>query len=106
MQKIKLAEDFGLGFNCMTRLYMNGYDEEILEDMMKMCEEYLVWFSSRTIVCSLRDLIKDYPFGWNEENVPQEQSERYELLIKTLTMPSLVFLFIYHLTTVKIYAIL
>ena len=85
MQKIKLAEDFGLGFNCMTRLYMNGYDEEILEDMLKICEEYLVWFSSRTIVCSLRDLIKDYPFGWNEENVPQEQVERYEFLIKILT---------------------
>ena len=33
MHKIKLAEDFGLVFNCMTRLYMNGYDEEILEDM-------------------------------------------------------------------------
>ena len=31
MLKIKKAEDFGLGFNCMTRLYMNGYDEEILD---------------------------------------------------------------------------
>ena len=41
MLKIKSAEDFGLGFNCMTRLYMNGYDEEILSDMIKVCQEYL-----------------------------------------------------------------
>lgn len=42
MLKIKSAEDFGLGFNCMTRLYMNGYDEEILSDMIKVCQEYLI----------------------------------------------------------------
>lgn len=85
MLKIKKAEDFGLGFNCMTRLYMNGYDEEMLDDMLKVCEEYLAWFSARTIVCSLRDLVKEYPFGRNEESVPQEQVERYELLIRNLT---------------------
>ena len=84
MLKIKNAEDFGLGFNCMTRLYMNGYDEEILNDMIKVCQEYLKWFSHRTIICSLRDLVKEYPFGWNEAPVPEKQMERYESLIKLL----------------------
>lgn len=84
MLKIKNAEDFGLGFNCMTRLYMNEYDEEILNDMIKVCQEYLKWFSHRTIICSLRDLIKEYPFGWNEKPVPEQQKERYESLIKSL----------------------
>lgn len=63
MLRIKEAEDFGLGFNCMTRLYMDRYDEEILMDMLKVCEEYLKWFSHRTIICSLRDLIREYPFS-------------------------------------------
>lgn len=85
MLKIKKAEDFGLGFNCMTRLYMNGYDEEILDDMVKVCDEYLKWFSQRTIVCSLRDLVRDYPFGWNEAEIPENQKERCERLIKDLT---------------------
>ena len=34
MLQIKNAEDFGLGFNSMTRLYMDRYDEEILADMI------------------------------------------------------------------------
>lgn len=84
MLRIKEAEDFGLGFNCMTRLYMDRYDEEILMDMIKVCEEYLKWFSHRTIICSLRDLIREYPFSWNEEPVPEAQVERYEVLIKDL----------------------
>lgn len=84
MLRIKKAEDFGLGFNCMSRLYMNGYDETLLTDMLKVCEEYLKWFSYRTITCALRDLIKEYPFGWNEEGVPDSQSEQYESLIKDL----------------------
>lgn len=84
MLRIKNAEDFGLGFNCMTRLYMDRYDEEILVDMIKLCEEYLKWFSHRTIICSLRDLIREYPFSWNEEPVPEKQAERYEALIKDL----------------------
>ena len=84
MMKIKNAEDFGLGFNCMTRLYMNGYNEEILSDMIKVCEEYLKWFSNRAIICSLRDLIREYPFSWKEEPVPKQQTERYEALIKDL----------------------
>lgn len=82
--RIKEAEDFGLGFNCMTRLYMDRYDEEILVDMVKLCEEYLKWFSHRTIICSLRDLIREYPFSWNEEPVPENQAERYGALIKDL----------------------
>lgn len=84
MLRIKEAEDFGLGFNCMTRLYMDRYDAEILMDMLKVCEEYLKWFSHRTIICSLRDLIREYPFSWNEEPVPEAQVERYEVLIKDL----------------------
>lgn len=84
MLRIKGAEDFGLGFNCMTRLYMDRYDEDILMDMIKVCEEYLKWFSHRTIICSLRDLIREYPFSWNEEPVPENQVERYEALIKDL----------------------
>lgn len=84
MLRIKEAEDFGLGFNCMTRLYMDRYDEEILTDMIKLCEEYLKWFSRRTITCSLRDLIREYPFSWKEEPVPTQQAERYEALIKDL----------------------
>ncbi len=84
MLQIKNAEDFGLGFNSMTRLYMDRYDEEILADMIKLCEEYLKWFSQRTIICSLRDLVKEYPFYWNEEAVPENQNESYEMLIKVL----------------------
>lgn len=84
MLQIKNAEDFGLGFNCMTRLYMDGYEEEILMDMINLCEEYLKWFSHRTIICSLRDLIWEYPFCWRGEPVPESQIERYESLIKAL----------------------
>ena len=83
-REIKSAEDFGLGFNCMTRLYMNGYDEQILIDMIKLCEEYLKWFSRRTIICSLRDLVKESPFYWRDEPVPENQTERYETLIEVL----------------------
>lgn len=83
-RQIKSAEDFGLGFNCMTRLYMNGYDEQILIDMIKLCEEYLKWFSRRTIICSLRDLVKESPFYWRDEPVPENQTERYETLIEVL----------------------
>lgn len=83
-RQIKNAEDFGLGFNCMTRLYMNGYDEQILIDMIKLCEEYLKWFSRRTIICSLRDLVKESPFYWRDEPVPENQTERYETLIEAL----------------------
>lgn len=84
MLRIKESEDFGLGFNCMTRLYMDRYDVEILVDMIKLCEEYLKWFSHRTIICSLRDLIREYPFSWNDEPVPESQAERYGALIKDL----------------------
>lgn len=84
MLKIKKAEDFGLGFNCMTRLYMNGYAEEILSDMIQVCQEYLKWFSYRTIICSLRDLIGEYPFAWHEKPVPEQQMKQYEFLIKLL----------------------
>lgn len=83
-RQIKSAEDFGMGFNCMTRLYMNGYDEQILIDMIKLCEEYLKWFSRRTIICSLRDLVKESPFYWRDEPVPENQTERYETLIEVL----------------------
>lgn len=83
-RQIKSAEDFGLGFNCMTRLYMNGYDEQILIDMIKLCEEYLKWFSRRTIICSLRDLVKESPFYWRDEPVPENQTERYETLVEVL----------------------
>lgn len=78
------AEDFGIGFNCMTRLYMVRYDEELLTDIFKVCAEYLKWFSRRTIICSLRDLVKEYPFGWNEKPVPENQRKEYESLIKSL----------------------
>lgn len=84
MLRIKEAEDFGLGFNFMTRLYMDRYDEEILMDMIELCEEFLKWFSHRTIICSLRDLIREYPLSWNDEPVPKSQAERYGALIKNL----------------------
>lgn len=84
MLQIKNAEDFGLGFNCMTRLYMDRYDEEILLDMIALCEEYLKWFSHRALICSLRDLIGEYPFSRNEEPVPESQTEQYEALIRAL----------------------
>ena len=45
--------------------------------MIELCEEYLKWFSHRTIICSLRDLIREYPFSWNGEPVPESQVERY-----------------------------
>ena len=63
---------------------MDRYDEEILVDMIKLCEEYLKWFSHRTIICSLRDLIREYPFSWNEKPMLENQAERYGALIKDL----------------------
>ena len=39
---------------------------------------------NRTIICSLRDLIREYPFSWNDEPVPESQAERYGALIKDL----------------------
>lgn len=68
----------------MTRRYMDRYDEEILVDMIVLCEEYLKWSRHRTIICSLRDLIREYPFSWNEKPVPENQAERYGALIKDL----------------------
>ena len=85
MLRIKNAEDFGLGFNCMTRLYMANYEEEILDDMFQVCKEYLKYFSSRTIVCSLRDLVEDYSWSRSNQAMPENQKERYEKLIATLT---------------------
>ena len=58
MQKIKNAGDFGLGFNCMTRLYMNGYNEEILHDMIKVCEEYLKYLISA--ICLIRRIWRNF----------------------------------------------
>lgn len=84
MIKIKKAGDFELGFNCMTRLYMDGYDEEILNDMIKVCDEYLKWFSQETIYSSLFDLVRERHFYQNGEKVPEEQKERYESLIMAL----------------------
>lgn len=85
MLRIKSAEDFGLGFNCMTRLYMANYEEEILDDMFQVCKEYLKYFSSRTIVCSLRDLVEDYSWFRSNQAMPENQKERYENLIAILT---------------------
>ena len=85
MLKIKNAEDFGLAFNSMTRLYMASHEEEILDDMHLVCQEYLMWFSLRTIVCSLRDLVEDHGWSRSERAVPKEQKERYEELIEILT---------------------
>lgn len=85
MLRIKSAEDFGLGFNCMTRLYMANYEEEILDDMFQVCKEYLKYFSSRTIVCSLRDLVEDYSWSRSNQVMPENQKERYENLIAILT---------------------
>ena len=85
MLRIKNAEDFGLGFNCMTRLYMANYEEEILDDMFQVCKVYLKYFSSRTIVCSLRDLVEDYSWSRSNQTMPENQKERYENLIAILT---------------------
>lgn len=41
MLRIREAEDFGLGFNCMTRLYMERYDEKILQDMPSTCRRFV-----------------------------------------------------------------
>ncbi len=89
MEKIKNADDFEIGFNCMVRLYMRRFEEEILVDMIKVCDEYIKWMDHRTIVCALRDLIREYPFGWNEEPVPGNQMERFENLIKVLVKQGL-----------------
>lgn len=41
MLRIRKAEDFGLGFNCMTRLYMERYDEKILQDIPSTCRRFV-----------------------------------------------------------------
>lgn len=52
--------------------------------VQKLCEKYLKWFSHRTIICSLRDLIREYPFSRNEKPVPENQVKSYEVFIKDL----------------------
>lgn len=69
----------------MARLYMANYEEEILDDMFQVCKEYLKYFSSRTIVCSLRDLVEDYSWSRSNQAMPENQKKRYENLIAILT---------------------
>lgn len=47
MLKIKKAEDFGLGFNCMTRLYMNAYNKS----MAQILTDTIMLISGLDFVC-------------------------------------------------------
>lgn len=85
IRNIKEAEDFGLGFNCMSRLYMREYDQNILDDMLLVCEQYLPYFSARTVCCSIRDLLEEGYFYHTEHKIPDEQKARYDKLLKLLT---------------------
>lgn len=77
--KIQDAEDFGLFFNCLTRRYLWDYDEELLKLILRIIDRYLPYFSSRTLICSIRDLAegKDCVFCECHKEKPEEQAERY-----------------------------
>lgn len=80
--KIVCSEDFGLGFNCLTRRYKFFYEDVLLELMIRTCDEYLKYFSTRTLLCSLRSLAPNSCD--NDEPVPAWQEERYNKLFKGL----------------------
>lgn len=86
---IKSAEDFGLAFNCMSRMYMRNYEEKYLEMMVEIIDIYLKYFSSRTIVCSLRDFVEES--RWNNKNktIPNINKEKLDYIVKRLVRQGL-----------------
>lgn len=87
--RIKNAEDFGLGFNCMTRMYMRNYEEKYLEMMADLIDIYLKYFSSRTIVCSLRDFIEEARWNGENKSIPQSHKEKVDYIVKRLVRQGL-----------------
>lgn len=83
MLQINKADDLYIAYNSMIRLYLKVYDEAILEDICKVTDEYAEWFSEKTIINALRDLLK--PTFWSEGiEVPKEQQEKCDNLIRAL----------------------
>ena len=84
--KIQDAEDFGLFFNCLTRRYLWNYDEGLLDLILRIIDRYLPYFSTRTLICSIRDLAegKDGVFCECHKDKPEGQKERYNLALMRL----------------------
>lgn len=76
--KIVEPEEFGLGFIYLTHLYKADYEEKLLGLMERTCDEYLKYFSSRTLISSLRVLSPNSLE--NDALVPEPQRERYDVL--------------------------
>ena len=89
MKWIHGAEDFGLGINCMTRLYARDFEESVLDDILLAVEQYKAYLSIRTIVCSLRELVGENSLWGEERDIPPEQKGKYEKLLKTLVRQGL-----------------
>lgn len=87
--RIQCAEDFGVGINCMTRLYMRRYDENVLDQIVEVVDEYIKYLSSRTIICSLRDFVDEPRIYGNDVPIPENQQKRVDHIIKILVQQGL-----------------
>lgn len=76
--KIVEPEEFGLGFIYLTHQYKAAYEEKLLGLLERTCDEYLKYFSSRTLISSLRVLSPNSLE--NNVPVPEAQRERYDVL--------------------------
>lgn len=76
------AEDFGVAFNVLARVYMESADSEILLLMNRVCDRYLPYFSIRTLVCAIRDLQPVAALFPTE--IPEEDQKGYEILLRRL----------------------
>lgn len=84
---IKEAEDFGLTFNMVIRMYMRHYDKDILELAVRICDVYICYFSSRTVIVALRDMLESrWLFNYSGDyTIPSDQEDMFEHLLRKLT---------------------
>ena len=85
-RKIVNAEDFGVSFNCLTRRYLWDFDGEYLDLILRVMDRYLLYFSQRTLICSIRDFAEgaDNIRHSNHPGLLEDQQERYERVLKNL----------------------
>ena len=84
--QIQDAEDFGLFFNCLTRRFLWDYDYTLLELIHRILDQYLSYFSKRTLICSIRDFSNgsDSVFCECHKDVPEGQAEEYNGALKRM----------------------
>lgn len=80
--RIENSENLEVAFHCIVRLYKRDYDVKLLGLLHRICDEYLVWFHLRVVLCAVRDLLHDR--GQGEQSVPETQKISFEWLIRRL----------------------